>query len=273
MNEDNSFWGHLEVLRWVILRCLAVLVGVAVVAFCFKSFLFDSIVLAPLHADFATYRCMDAVATLLQMPGLSPQINEVELININLASQFFIHMEMAGVMALIVVFPYLTIELWLFVKPALFATERKPAVTGCISFVLLFFLGIATSYFIILPLTINFLGNYQVSPTVANQISLNSYISTFLSLCLLLGIVFEMPVVAYFFGRIGVLKSSFLKKYRKVAIVVIMCLAAVITPTADAFTMMVVVLPLWLLYELSIGVVRQVENHDMTSRDQSDAIH
>ena len=258
--EDNTFWGHLEVLRWVILRCLAVLVGVAVVAFCFKEWLFDGLVLAPLRPDFATYRLLDSLATTLHLPGLAPHISQVDLININLASQFFIHMEMAGVVALIVAFPYLTIELWLFVKPALYDSERKPAVTGAVSFVVLFFLGVAISYFVIFPLTLNFLGNYQVSATVENQISLNSYISTFLTLSLMLGIVFEMPIVAYFFGKIGVLTSAFLKQYRRVAIVVIMCLAAVITPSTDAFTMMLVVLPLWLLYEVSILVVKKVES-------------
>lgn len=259
MSDDNTFWGHLEVFRWVIIRCLAVLVGVAVVAFCFKEVLFDGLVLAPLRQDFATYRALCSMATALNLPGLCPDISQVELININLASQFFIHMEMAGVAALIVAFPYLTLELWFFVKPALYSNERGAAVTGAVSFVMLFFLGVLVSYFIIFPLTLNFLGNYQVSATVANQISLSSYISTFLTLSLLLGIVFEMPIVAYFFARIGVLKSSFLRQYRKVAIVVIMCLAAVITPSTDAFTMMLVVLPLWLLYELSIGVVKRVE--------------
>lgn len=250
--ENATFWDHLEVLRWVIIRCLAVLVGVAVVAFCFKGWLFDGLVLAPLNASFPTYRALEAL-------GFSLEIGQVQLININLASQFFIHMEMAGVLALIVTFPYLTIELWLFVKPALYLHERKPAVAGAISFVALFFLGVAVSYFVIFPLTLNFLGNYQVSPTVANQISLNSYISTFLTLSLLMGLVFEMPIVAYFFGRIGVLNSSLLKRYRRIAIVVIMCLAALITPSTDAFTMMLVVLPLWLLYELSILVVKRVE--------------
>ncbi|MCF0211729.1 MAG: twin-arginine translocase subunit TatC [Bacteroidales bacterium] len=258
--EDNTFWGHLEVLRWVIIRCLAVLVGVAVVAFCCKEWLFDGVVLAPLREDFATYRLLSTLAERLHWPGLAPEIGSVELININLASQFFIHMEMAGVVALIVAFPYLTVEMWLFVKPALYDNERKPAVAGAVSFTLLFFLGVAVSYYVIFPLTLNFLGNYQVSLSVANQISLNSYISTFLTLSLMLGLVFEMPIVAYFFGSIGVLTADFLRRYRRVAIVVILCLAAIITPSTDAFTMLLVTLPLWLLYEVSILVVKKVEH-------------
>lgn len=250
--SNSTFWDHLEVLRWAIVRCLAVLVGVAVVAFCCKEWLFDHLVLGPLQADFPTYR-------LLQRLHLPLSVGQVELININLASQFFIHMEMAGVVALVAAFPYLSVELWLFVRPALYAGERKPAVVGAVSFVALFFLGVATSYYVIFPLTLNFLGNYQVSASVPNQISLHSYISTLLTLSLMLGIVFELPILAYFFGKIGVLSSAFLKHYRRVAIVVIMCLAALITPSTDAFTMLLVVVPLYLLYELSILVVRRVE--------------
>lgn len=262
-SDDNTFWGHLEVLRWVIIRCLAVLVAVAVAAFCFKDFLFDDVVLAPLRQDFATYRFLCALASGLGLPGLCPHIDQITLVNINLASQFFIHMEIAGVAALVVMFPYLTLELWFFVKPALYSNERSAAVTGVVSFVLLFFLGVLVSYFVIFPLTLNFLGNYQVSAAVPNQIALGSYISTFLTLMLLMGVVFEMPVVAHFFARIGVLKSDFLRRYRRVAVVVILCLAAVITPSGDAFTMMLVVLPLWLLYELSIKVVVRCERKSL----------
>lgn len=258
-STDKTFWGHLEVFRWVIIRCLAVVVGVSVVAFVFKDVLFDDIVLAPLQSDFATYRFLSAVAQWLHMPGLAPEVHTITLININLAAQLFIHISIAFMAGLVVAFPYLTTELWFFVKPALYTNERTAAVRGAVAFVVLFFLGVATSYFVIFPLTVNFLGNYRVSDTVANQISLNSYISTFLTLTFLLGVVFEMPIVAYFFSKIGVLTSDFLKRYRKIALVVIMVLAAMITPSTDAFTMLLVVLPLWLLYELSRAVVRQVE--------------
>lgn len=257
--NNTTFWGHLEVFRWVIIRCLAVTATVAIVAFCFKETLFDGIVLAPLRQDFVTYRLLCRLAEALGIPSLCPQIDQVELININLASQFFIHMEIAGVAALVVAFPYLTIELWTFVKPALYSNERHVAVRGSAAFVMLFFIGVAISYFIIFPLTVNFLGNYQVSATIANQISLNSYIGTLLTLTFMMGVVFEMPIVAYFFAKIGVLKADFLKRYRKVALVVIMVLAAIITPSTDAATMMLVVLPLGLLYEVSRSVVKRVE--------------
>lgn len=258
---NNSFWGHLEVLRWVIVRSLIVLVSIAIAVFCFKEWLFDSVVLGPLHSDFPTYRFFCWVGQIIHLPNFCLDITQVNLININLASQFFIHMEMAGVLALVVAFPYIICELWFFVRPALHEEERIAAFPATISFVLLFFLGVAVSYFLIFPLTLNFLGNYQVSLSVPNQISLSSYISTFLSLTFMLGIVFEMPIVAYFFARIGVLSSLLMRQYRKIAIVIIMCLAAIITPSTDAFTMLLVVLPLWMLYELSLVVVARVERN------------
>ena len=196
---------------------------------------------------------------MLSIPSLYPQIQEITIININLAAQLFIHLSISFYIGLIIGFPYLMIEFWLFASPALYPKERKPAIKGIVSFALLFFIGICIAYYVIFPLTLNFLGTYQVSQSVANQISLNSYISTFLTLIFMLGLVFEMPIVAYFFAKIGVLKSSFLSKYRKVSIVVILILAAFITPSTDVFTMLLVAVPLQLLYEISRLVVKRVE--------------
>ncbi len=189
------------------------------------------------------------------------------MININLAAQFFTHMKIAFICGLVVMFPYIILEAWFFVKPALLSNEKSAAVKGALSFVVLFLSGVAVAYFIIFPLTLNFLGNYQVSETVSNQISLNSYISTFLSLVFLLGIVFEMPIVAYFFAKIGILHSEFLKKYRKVAVVLILILSALITPSTDAFTMLLVVFPLYFLYELSRWIVKKVETKNEGSQN------
>ncbi len=257
--SENTFWGHVEVLRWLIIRCLLVIVLVAGLAFAFKEFVFDEIVLSPLSQDFVTYRVLCRLAEQLSLPGLCPNIQNIELININLAAQLFTHLGIAFVCGLVIAFPYLVLELWFFAKPALLSNEKMAAVKGAVSFVILFFTGVAVAYFVIFPLTLNFLGNYQVSATVANQISLNSYITTFLTLVFLLGIVFEMPIVAYFFASIGILTSSFLKQYKKVAFVLILVLAALITPSTDVFTMMLVVVPLWFLYELSRWVVVRVE--------------
>lgn len=250
MAEGKTFWGHVEVLRWVIIRCAVVVFGIAVAAFCYKDFVFGQLILAPCNADFVTYRLMSRL-------GLSANVSQIDLININLASQLMTHLSVSFYLALVVAFPYLIVELWLFVKPALYVTERKPAVVAIVAFFFQFFLGLALAYFLIFPLTFNFLGTYQVSESVTNQISLNSYISTFIGLLFMMGLVFEMPIVAYFFARIGVLKAEFMRRWRKVAVVLILVLAAFITPSTDVFTMCLVALPLWMLYEFSLFVVKR----------------
>lgn len=252
MSEEKNFWGHLEVLRWVLVRCLVVLFGLAVVAFCNKEFVFEQIVLAPCRSDFITYR-------LLSLIGAVAGVGQVEMININLASQLMTHISVSFYLAVVVGFPYIVAEIWFFVKPALYKGERRPAVVAVFSFFFLFYLGIALAYFLIFPLTFNFLGNYQVSARIVNQISLSSYIGTFVGLLFVMGLMFEMPIVAYFFGRIGVLKAGFLRRSRKVAFVVVLVAAAFITPSTDVFTMFLVALPLWLLYEFSIFVTQRAE--------------
>lgn len=257
MDSDRSFWGHLEVMRWMIIRSLAVVVVLAVVIFSFKDFVFGSIVFAPTRPDFVTYRAICRLGDITGIAALCPQVSPINLININLASQLMTHLSVSFYLAIILALPYLLTEIWLFVSPALYTHERRPAVVAVVAFFFQFFIGLALSYFLIFPLTFNFLGNYQVSPDVTNQISLNSYISTFNGLMLSMGLVFEMPIVAYFFARIGVLKSSMLARFRKVAIVISLTLAAFITPSTDVFTMCLVALPLYLLYEFSRIVVRK----------------
>ena len=261
MAAEKSFWGHVEVLRWVIIRCAVVVFGVAVVAFCYKDFVFGQIVLSPCRADFVTYRLMARL-------GLAANVQQIDLININLASQLMTHLSVSFYLAAVLAFPYLTVELWLFVKPALYTAERKPAVAAIVAFFFQFFLGLALAYYIIFPLTFNFLGTYQVADSVTNQISLNSYISTFIGLLFMMGLVFEMPIVAYFFARIGVLKAAFLRRWRKVAVVLVLVAAALITPSTDVFTMCLVALPLWLLYEVSIAVTRRAEPKEVGSQIQ-----
>lgn len=255
MAEGKTFWGHVEVFRWMLVRCLAVVMGVAVLAFCYKEFVFERLILAPCDAGFATYRLMERLGIALS-PG------EVELINIELASQLMIHLKVAFYLALVVAFPYLVVELWLFAAPALYSNERRPAAVAVVALFFQFFLGMALAYWLIFPLTFNFLGTYQVSARVANQISLGSYIGTFIGLLFMMGLVFEMPIVAYFFARIGVLRADFLRRWRKVAVVLVLVAAAFITPSTDVFTMCLVALPLWALYEFSLVVVRRSEPKD-----------
>lgn len=252
MNNSKTFWEHLEVLRWLLIRSVIVVLALAVAVFCNKDFVFEKIILAPCNSDFATYKVMELL-------GLTPDIANIKLININLASQLMTHLSISFYLALVFALPYLIMELWLFVKPALYVNERKPAVVATVAFFFQFLLGVALAYFIIFPLTFNFLGNYQVSARVTNQISLASYISTFIGLIFMMGLIFEMPIAVYFFAKIGVLQSSLLKKWRKIAFVLVLVAAAFITPSTDVFTMFLVALPLWLLYEFSITVAKKAE--------------
>ena len=234
-------------------RCLILLSGLTVFFFCCKDFVFGKLIFAPCDSGFFTYR-------LLYACGFTLRTGEIRLINIHLASQLMTHLSVSLYLALVAAFPYLMAEMWFFVRPALKVNERRAAAVTLLLFFFQFFLGIALAYFLIFPLTVQFLGNYQVSLQVENQISLSSYISTFVGLLFVMGVMFEMPIVAYFFARIGVLRYRLMRRWRKAAFVLALVAAAFITPSTDAFTMFLVSLPLWLLYEVSVAVVKRAEN-------------
>lgn len=238
-----TFWDHLDELRSVLIRCGAVVALFAVVAFCFRDELF-AVILAPKEDTFCVYGLF---RRFTELPTF-----HVDLINTALARQFIVHMQMAFAAGIIAASPYLLFELFRFVAPALYAYERRyfvPALSGAY---LMFFVGAAVSYFVVFPLTFRFLGTYQVSPDVPNLVTLDSYVSTLLSLTLAMGLVFELPVVAWMLGRFGLLTASTMRSVRRQALVAILIAAAVITPTGDALTLILVSLPIYLLYEFSI---------------------
>lgn len=241
--EVMTFWDHLDELRSVIIRVLVVMVIAAVVAFCLKDELF-AIVLAPRSSDFITYRLM----------GVEPF--NVSLMNTGLTEQFLIHMKTAMYAGVLVASPYIIYMLFRFVSPALYDNEKRYATLLCGSGYLMFMLGTAINYFLIFPLTVKFLGTYQVSPDVVNMLTLQSYMDTLLMMSLVMGIVFELPVVSWILGRMGLVNAQMMQSMRRHAIVAILVVAAIITPTTDAFTLLVVALPIWLLYELSIVIVK-----------------
>lgn len=254
--EGLTFWDHLDVLRGVLLRSLAVVLMLTVVAFCLKDEVF-SVVLAPKSPDFILYRSLAMLAARFGMPA--PEWFEVSLINTGLAQQFMIHMKTAFCVALIVASPYLLHQIFGFISPALYANERKYSVRLLVGGYVMFLVGVGLAYFIIFPLTFRFLGTYQVSAEVANLISLESYMSVLIMLCLFMGLMCELPVLAYIATKAGIIDSGFLKKYRRHAILVILVVCAIITPTSDAFTLLIVSLPIWLLYEASILVSRSAK--------------
>ena len=252
-----TFWEHLDELRKVLFRSAIVIVALMAGIFMAKDFVFDKVVFAPINSDFALYKLIDKVLVMMGMPTL-PEF-KLSLINIDLSAQFFIHISTTFYFALVLSVPFIVYQLWKFVSPALYYNEKKAA-KGAFAFAgILFLLGVLVGYYLIFPLTLRFLGTYQVSLEVANQISLQSYISMFTWLILIMGVVFEMPSLAVILSRIGILTKSFLKKYRRHAFVVMLVLAAFITPSGDPFTLMAVGLPLYGLYELSILVCRDID--------------
>lgn len=256
--KQMSFWEHLDELRTALLKILAVTLAFGIAAFCFREGLFN-IMLAPKEPDFITYRLLGIAGSLFGNDGGLPQF-DVRLINTGLAQQFIIHMKTAVCAGVILASPYVVYQIFRFVSPALYENERHYAVKVAGSGYLLFMSGVAICYFLIFPLTFRFLGTYQVSADVDNLITLQSYMGTLLTMCLVMGIVFEIPVVAWMFAKLGFLKADFMKKYRKHAIVIILVVAAIITPTSDIFTLFIVSLPIWLLYEASIGIVKRADS-------------
>jgi len=244
--QTMTFWDHLDELRGVIVRALVVTMLAAAVAFVMKDELF-AVVLAPRTSDFITYRLM----------GVEPF--SIHLMNTGLTEQFMIHLKTAMYAGVLVASPYIIYILFGFIAPALYDNERRYATLLCTSGYLMFMLGTALNYLLIFPLTLKFLGTYQVSADVANMLTLQSYMDTLLMMNLVMGIVFELPVVSWILGKMGLINAQVMCTMRRHAVVVILIVAAIITPTTDAFTLFVVALPIWLLYELSIVIVRMTK--------------
>ena len=242
MSEQATFWDHLDELRWAIIRSLGVVVVFAVAMFCLKDQLF-AVVLAPRSSDFVTYRLMGAEAF------------SIPLMNIGLTEQFMTHMRVAVYAGLLFALPYVLYELFRFISPGLYRNDRRAATWIVCSSYLMFALGTAVNYFIIFPFTVRFLGTYQVSADVANMLTLQSYIDTLITMSFVIGLIFELPVVCTILGRMGFVNGSLMRRYRRHAVVAILVVAAIITPTTDVFTLMIVSLPIWLLYEVSILLV------------------
>lgn len=252
-----SFWQHLEVLRFVILRICGVTLVCMLVAFIFKDEVFN-IIFAPQDPDFITYAFFDRIAMMM---GHSPDASSfsVELINTGLTRQFMVHIQVALWVGIICASPYIIVELFRFVSPALYSSERKYAVGVTLTGYLMFAIGVLVCYFLIFPLTFRFLGTYQVSKQVVNLISLESYIDTLTMLSLMMGIMFELPLLGWILAKFGIITAVLMRHYRRHAIVAILIAAAGITPTADALTLFLVALPIWLLYEATIFVVAKTK--------------
>ncbi len=255
---EMSFLDHLEVLRWHLVRSSAVVLVLTVVAFVFKDILFDDIILAQKSSKFWTYQLFCKFSHLIgRGDALCMEEIKFSLINITMSGQFSIHIVTSIIAGVVMGFPYILFEIWRFIRPALQNKEKKHAAALVFSGSILFMIGILFGYFFVSPLSVQFLGNYQVSEIVTNQITINSFISTVTTITLACGLVFELPLIVFFLSKTGLLTPEFMKKYRKHAIVVTLILSAVITPP-DVSSQVLLTIPLLILYEFSIYISKLV---------------
>ena len=262
--KEMTFWEHLGELRKRLFRIILSVFAMSIIAFLNRNIIFDKIILAPKDGNFITYRVLcrfgkwlHSLISRLNADSLCMSDTHIKLINYNLSGQFMTHMTISMVAGLILAMPYIFWQLWQFIKPALYDHERKYARTAVFIMSALFMLGVLFSYFFMVPWTLNFLGTYQVSKLVENQIALNSYISTVISVILSVGAIFELPVIIFVLAKLGIITPKFLIVNRKYAFVIVLILAAVITPP-DVFSQIIVTIPLWALYEASILVAKRV---------------
>jgi len=250
---DMSFLGHLEVLRWTLVRSSLAIVAFGMIAFVMKDFIFNSILLAPKDPSFFTYRFLCSVSQQLGTDGLC--IDEIPFIvqSRTMAGQFSAHIWTSIAFGFIMAFPYIIWEVWKFIKPALYDNEQKHARSFIVITSFLFFLGILFGYYVITPLSINFLGSYRVADEVRNNFDLSSYTGLLKASCLSAGFIFELPIIIYFLTKMGLVTPEFLKEYRKYALVLVLILAAVITPP-DIISQVIVAIPMVILYEVSIKI-------------------
>ena len=264
-----SFWQHLEALRWVLMRIVIVYFILVGICFAAMPHIFNSVILGPTSSDFILYRWLSGLGgDGTFFPDFSGEF-KVDIINVKLASQFITHITTSFCLAFLLIFPYLVSEVWMFVRPALYDGEKRSVLALLFFGVPMFYLGCSTGYFIVFPFTFRFLAEYQLSEDISNMISLNSYIDNFTMLIFVMGIVFELPFVTWILSRMGLVTAAFLRQYRRHAVVVLLVLAAIITPTGDPFTLMVVFVPLFLLYELSILLARRKTDADEEEEETS----
>lgn len=254
-NSMMTFGEHLEVFRGMLLRIIAITTVFGIIIFCCKDITFG-ILFAPNSSEFITYRIIEDVCRQLNMTVVFEPYS-IKMINTELSSQFMTHLSTSVYLALLLASPFILIELFRFITPALYDNERKYSARITCTIFLLFITGVLMSYFVIFPFSIRFLGTYQVSEDVVNMINLSSYISTFTALTFMMGIVFQIPVISFFLAKMGILEAEFMARYRRHALIIIMILAAIITPP-DIFTLVLVTIPMYALYELSILIVKRI---------------
>lgn len=258
--HDLSFWEHLEQLRKVLLRIFIVVLVLGVGFFFIMPWFFDHVILWPCRADFPLYRMLDFIHGDGQIiPDLSTPDFNIDLININLGTQLMTHISASLWLGVAFSFPLIVYLLWCFIAPGLYEHERRGARKAFLFGNIMFYLGTAVGYFLVYPLALRFLSEYTLSDQIANHLTLDSYMDNFYTVIVSMGLVFELPLVAWMLGRMGLLKRSFFKRYRRHAILALAILAGFITPTSDFFTLLVVFIPLYSLWEFSSRLVPKAD--------------
>ncbi|RKD91700.1 twin-arginine translocase subunit TatC [Mangrovibacterium diazotrophicum] len=255
---EMSFLEHLEVLRWHLIRAFASIFIFSILAFINKDIIFDKIIMSPKMPDFWTNRMFAKLADFTGADSLRINTTELKLISISMAGQFMTHIWTSIIAGVIIAAPYVIWEFWRFIKPALYDTERKHSVGAVFYMTFLFLTGVLFGYYLIVPLSVHFLGSYSISGEVANQINVLSYISTVSSITIASGVIFELPVFVYFLSKVGILSPQLMKKYRRHAYVLLLIISAIITPP-DVFSQIMVCLPLVFLYEVGIIISKRVQ--------------
>lgn len=261
--DEMTFWDHLEALRWMLVRVFSALGIFIIGGFAFIPWIFEHVIMAPIDNQFFLYRWLAKMSEQVAiMPDDLTRPFHVSIINIRLSSQFFLHMSLSFWLALLITFPYLVYEVWKFICPALYENERKSMRFTFVFGTVMFFIGCVVGYSVVFPLTLRFLYNYQLSASISNQLSLDSYMDNFLMLVFMMGIVFELPLVSMLLGKVGILHRGFFSTYRRHAVVALLVVSAFITPSSDPFTLMAVFTPIYILWELSAFLVKPAPKDD-----------
>ncbi len=251
---------HLEALRWHLVRSAVVVLVLSIGSFIFMDFIFNTIIMGPKHIDFWTYRQMCRLGEMMGMAErMCPKELKFTLMNTTMAGQFMQHIKLSFTVGIAVAFPYVGWELWRFFSPALNGREKRLAAYLIAPVILFFLTGMLFGYYVLTPMTIQFLANYMLSPDIANNITLDSYLSTLTLTCLSTAVIFELPMIILLMASLNLVTVRLLRKGRKMAIIIILVLAAVLTPSPDPQSQMLLAVPFYALYELSIWVAYGVE--------------
>lgn len=268
VGKEMSFIGHLEELRWHVIRAGASILIFAIIAFVYIQEIYHYVIIAPAKPDFWTYKMLCKLSVIVGYDELCVKALNFELQTIGMGDQFTMSMTSSVIAGLVFAFPYAFWEVWRFIRPGLKASERRSARGAVFYVTFLFFSGVLFGYFIVTPLAINFLANFTLDPSIINQFSIASYISLVATLTLACGIAFQLPIVVFVLSKVGVLTPSFMREYRKHAMIVILIVAAVITPSPDIYSQILVAIPLFLLFEISILVSAKVEREKLREEER-----